>query len=265
MALDRLLEGWADAPSTPIAGLTLDSRDVHPGTAFVALAGAATHGLRHAKQAVQRGAAAVLFEPPVPAEIALPDNATAVPELRARLGAMADRFYAQPSRRLGVVGVTGTNGKTSTVQLITQALSRAGIGAGSIGTLGAGAQSSEAMQAYASEVDQLIEQTLQLTNSKLRNDYIFAGTAVDAAPYTATRNAAGVQLGASPRASLALMKSAQALALFDGQEFVTPELIRELAVPAIAHRLVMQPQARFSGQTTIGVVEEVLKRVKVPA
>jgi UDP-N-acetylmuramoyl-L-alanyl-D-glutamate--2,6-diaminopimelate ligase len=138
MALDRLLEGWADAPSTPIAGLTLDSRDVHPGTAFVALAGAATHGLRHAKQAVQRGAAAVLFEPPVPADIALPDNATAVPELRARLGAMADRFYAQPSRRLGVVGVTGTNGKTSTVQLITQALSRAGIVAGSIGTLGAG-------------------------------------------------------------------------------------------------------------------------------
>ncbi len=138
MALDRLLEGWADAPSTPIAGLTLDSREVHPGTAFVALAGAATHGLLHAKQAVQRGAAAVLFEPPVPADIALPDNATAVPELRARLGAMADRFYAQPSRRLGVVGVTGTNGKTSTVQLITQALSRAGIVAGSIGTLGAG-------------------------------------------------------------------------------------------------------------------------------
>jgi len=82
---------------------------------------------------------------------------------------------------------------------------------------------------------------------------------------SATRTTAGVQLGASPRASLALMKAAQALALFDGQEFVTPELIRELAGPVIAHRLVMQPQARFSGQTAGGVVEEVLKRIKVPA
>jgi MoxR-like ATPase len=74
-----------------------------------------------------------------------------------------------------------------------------------------------------------------------------------------------VQLGASPRASLALMKSAQALALFDGSEFVTPELIRELAVPVIAHRLVMQPQARFAGQTAKGVVEDALNRLKVPA
>jgi len=82
---------------------------------------------------------------------------------------------------------------------------------------------------------------------------------------SATRVATGVQLGASPRASLALMKSAQALALFDGQEFVTPELIRELALPVIAHRLVMQPQARFAGQSAKAVVEEVLKRIKVPA
>jgi MoxR-like ATPase len=82
---------------------------------------------------------------------------------------------------------------------------------------------------------------------------------------SATRTESGVQLGASPRASLALMKSAQALALFDGSEFVTPELIQELAVPVIAHRLVMQPQARFAGQTAKGVVEDALKRVKVPA
>src|SRR5690606_624256 len=59
----------------------------------------------------------------------------------------------------------------------------------------------------------------------------------------ATRTANGVQLGASPRASIALMKGAQALALFDGQEFVTPEQIQELAVAVIAHRIVMQPQA----------------------
>ncbi|HMP83632.1 MAG TPA: MoxR family ATPase, partial [Verrucomicrobiota bacterium] len=81
----------------------------------------------------------------------------------------------------------------------------------------------------------------------------------------ATRTAGGVQLGASPRASIALMKAAQALALFDGLDFVTPEQIQELAVPVIAHRLVMEPQARFSGLSSRGVVEDVLKKVKVPA
>ncbi len=81
----------------------------------------------------------------------------------------------------------------------------------------------------------------------------------------ATRTAEGVQLGGSPRGSVALMKVAQALALFDGCEFVTPEHIQELAVSVIAHRLVMQPQARFSGQTATGVVQEILKNIRVPA
>ncbi len=81
----------------------------------------------------------------------------------------------------------------------------------------------------------------------------------------ATRSASGVQLGASPRASLALMKVAQALALFDGQEFVAPEQVKELAVAAIAHRLLMEPQARFSGRTAESVVEEILSSVPVPA
>ena len=81
----------------------------------------------------------------------------------------------------------------------------------------------------------------------------------------ATRTASGVQLGASPRASIALMKAAQALALFDGLDFVTPEQIQELAVPVIAHRLVMEPQARFSGLSARGVVEDVLKATRVPA
>ena len=82
---------------------------------------------------------------------------------------------------------------------------------------------------------------------------------------SATRKAPGVQLGASPRASLSLMKAAQALALFDGQTFVTPENIQELAVEVIAHRMVMEPQAKFSGQTAKSVVEDILKTVKVPA
>ncbi|HEU5071460.1 MAG TPA: MoxR family ATPase [Verrucomicrobiae bacterium] len=81
----------------------------------------------------------------------------------------------------------------------------------------------------------------------------------------ATRSMPGVQLGASPRASIALMKTAQALAMFDGLDFVSPEQVRELASPVIAHRLVMEPQARFSGQTPEGVVNEVIKKIPVPA
>ncbi|MFC1592041.1 AAA family ATPase [Thermodesulfobacteriota bacterium] len=81
----------------------------------------------------------------------------------------------------------------------------------------------------------------------------------------ATRGAAGVQLGASPRASLALMNTARALALFDGYTFVTPEHIQEIAVPVIVHRMVMDPQARFSGSTAEATVEDILKTVPVPA
>jgi MoxR-like ATPase len=81
----------------------------------------------------------------------------------------------------------------------------------------------------------------------------------------ATRTAAGVQLGASPRASIALMKIAQAEALFDNLAFVTPEHIQKLAVAVIAHRLVLDPQSRFSGVTTRGVVEDALKKLPVPA
>lgn len=81
----------------------------------------------------------------------------------------------------------------------------------------------------------------------------------------ATRGAQGVQLGSSPRASLSLMKTAKALAMFDGYEFVLPEHIQEVAVPVIAHRMVMDPQARFSGATAQGVVEDILKRIPVPA
>ncbi len=80
----------------------------------------------------------------------------------------------------------------------------------------------------------------------------------------ATRSSKGVQLGASPRASLSIMKTAKALALFDGYEFVTPEHIQEIAVSVIAHRMIMDPQARFAGETAEGVVEDILKTVPVP-
>ena len=80
----------------------------------------------------------------------------------------------------------------------------------------------------------------------------------------ATRSFEGVQLGASPRASLALMKAAQAAAVMDGLDFVTPEQIQEMAEPVIAHRVVMEPQARFSGRTAAGMVGEIIKKVPVP-
>jgi MoxR-like ATPase len=61
------------------------------------------------------------------------------------------------------------------------------------------------------------------------------------------------------------MKTAQAMALFEGLDFVTPEQIQKLAVPVIAHRVVMEPQARFSGLTARSVVEAILKKTNVPA
>lgn len=81
----------------------------------------------------------------------------------------------------------------------------------------------------------------------------------------ATRGAAGVQLGASPRASLSLTKAAQAVALFDGRDFVTPENIQEIAVHVIAHRIVVDQQARFSGITAESIVDDIIKKTPVPA
>lgn len=80
----------------------------------------------------------------------------------------------------------------------------------------------------------------------------------------ATRTKAGVQMGAGPRASLALMKTSQALALFDKRTFVIPENVQEIAVPVIAHRLSLNPQARFKGLTPEKIVEETLNHLPVP-
>ncbi|NIR29103.1 MAG: MoxR family ATPase [Gammaproteobacteria bacterium] len=80
-----------------------------------------------------------------------------------------------------------------------------------------------------------------------------------------SRRAEGVQIGASPRASLALMKAAQAVALFDGLDYVTPDHVQEMAVAVIAHRLVMDTQARFGGETPERVVWRILETVEVPS
>ena len=81
----------------------------------------------------------------------------------------------------------------------------------------------------------------------------------------ATRTATGVQLPASPRASLALMQTSAALALIDGLDFVGPDQVRELAVPVLAHRLVLDPDAAFAGLTRRGIVEEIVRTTPVPA
>ena len=81
----------------------------------------------------------------------------------------------------------------------------------------------------------------------------------------ATRGAPSVLLGAGPRASIALTHTARALALADGEEFVRPEHIREIAVPVLAHRLSLAPEAKFAGVTAQGIVEEILQTIPVPA
>jgi len=81
----------------------------------------------------------------------------------------------------------------------------------------------------------------------------------------ATRVAPSVQLGASPRASLALLGMGKALALFDGVGFVTPDHLQESAQAVIAHRLVLDSRARFAGLTATGVIDKILAELPVPA
>ncbi|NNJ85985.1 MAG: hypothetical protein HKP20_02335 [Akkermansiaceae bacterium] len=80
----------------------------------------------------------------------------------------------------------------------------------------------------------------------------------------ATRSIEEVQLSASPRASLSLMKLSQALSLFEGRDFVTPETIQQVAPDVIAHRLVISPEAKFNGLTGRTIVETILEETPVP-
>ena len=80
----------------------------------------------------------------------------------------------------------------------------------------------------------------------------------------ATRVHPAVQVGASPRASIALFQLVRALAFFDGESFVTPDVIQEVAADVLAHRLALDPQARYSGTTGADVVRDILGKVRVP-
>jgi MoxR-like ATPase len=80
-----------------------------------------------------------------------------------------------------------------------------------------------------------------------------------------TRVLPSIQLGCGPRASIALASAAKALALFEGEEYVRPEHLVELAVPVLAHRMVLDPQAKFAGTTAAALVADILREVPVPA
>ncbi|MEO6925824.1 MAG: UDP-N-acetylmuramoyl-L-alanyl-D-glutamate--2,6-diaminopimelate ligase [Rhodanobacter sp.] len=145
--LDQLLLGIADtqvaatpaAARTIVSGLCLDSRQVRRGDAFFALRGSHDHGIKFAAGAVQRGARVVLAEAPAPEHFEHPDAPLLwIENLHDQVGEIAARFHDRPSESMRMIGVTGTNGKTSCVQLLAQALTLLGHRAASIGTLGAG-------------------------------------------------------------------------------------------------------------------------------
>jgi UDP-N-acetylmuramoyl-L-alanyl-D-glutamate--2,6-diaminopimelate ligase len=104
-----------------ITDLTLDSRGVRPGAAFLALRGSREHGVRYARAALDAGAAIVLYEPEGAGDT--PQPSLAVPDLRARLGELARAFF-MPAGAPTIVGVTGTNGKTTVAYLLAQVLSQ---------------------------------------------------------------------------------------------------------------------------------------------
>jgi UDP-N-acetylmuramoyl-L-alanyl-D-glutamate--2,6-diaminopimelate ligase len=127
---DLLVSAPAQGPA--VTGLDVDSRTVSPGVAYLAVRGSQADGHRFVADAVGRGAAALVVEGP---------QQTAVPEIVVRDGRRAalvlgSAWYGHPARRLSLIGVTGTNGKTTTTGLVRHLLNQAGT-AGSIGTVGA--------------------------------------------------------------------------------------------------------------------------------
>ena len=108
-----------ELPDTlPVTCVTADSRQCKPGCVFVAIPGTAVDGTRYAAQAVERGAIAVVAE----RRLELPDGVVqiVVPDARAAIADLAAAYYAHPAREMTAVGITGTNGKTSTSLLLRE-------------------------------------------------------------------------------------------------------------------------------------------------
>ncbi|MCK9607733.1 MAG: UDP-N-acetylmuramoyl-L-alanyl-D-glutamate--2,6-diaminopimelate ligase [Methylomonas sp.] len=136
MKLSDLLTSIAEiSVDYQIEGLRLDSRKIKSGDVFIALNGALQHGLNHARQALANGAVAVIYDPQGVHDASLiKDDFIAISNLSRHLGEIAARFYGHPSRQIDVIGITGTNGKTTCSQLLAQTLKDCGV----IGTLGWG-------------------------------------------------------------------------------------------------------------------------------
>lgn len=137
--LADLLRDFAIAPAIPIYGLASDSRRLAEGFLFLACNGAGRHGLDFLDDAKAAGASAIAYDPstvraPAAAGIAL----IAVDGLDSKLGEIANRYYGRPSESLRVIGVTGTNGKTTVAWLVAQCAQLLGERCGYIGTLGYG-------------------------------------------------------------------------------------------------------------------------------
>jgi len=140
VTLRALLEGVDVRSGLPANNLTIrqvanDSRKVKAGALFVAIHGEATDGNLYVKDAAGRGAAAVVSEDPVPADWPLQIPWIQVNEGRKALAITAANFYKQPAKALKLVGVTGTNGKTTTTSLIDSILRASGAKTGLLGTI----------------------------------------------------------------------------------------------------------------------------------
>lgn len=131
------LPEYPDLAGVKAIDITLDSREVTRGSVFVALQGFTTDGHSFIQTAIEKGAVAVLCE----RAVALSDKQVpvcVVDNLKSRLGELAHQFYGSPTESLKVIGITGTNGKTSTCQYIAQSLDFLGRRCGIIGTNGQG-------------------------------------------------------------------------------------------------------------------------------
>ncbi len=115
-----------------VEAISSDSRAVLPGTMFVALRGERVDGHAYVTGAIARGASVIVAERELNSSVPL----VVVPDTRVAASALADAFYDHPSQSLAVVGVTGTNGKTTTTHLVRDVIEAAGIPCGVVGTLG---------------------------------------------------------------------------------------------------------------------------------
>jgi UDP-N-acetylmuramoyl-L-alanyl-D-glutamate--2,6-diaminopimelate ligase len=120
-------------PDPEVVAITHDSRQVQSGACFACIPGAVTDGHDHAPEAVARGAVALLVERPLPLAVAQ----ARVPSVRAALGPVAATLFGHPSTSMRVLGITGTNGKTTTTYLLEAIARRAGERVGVVGTVGA--------------------------------------------------------------------------------------------------------------------------------